>query len=848
MNSAYRFGNVVVLRDRRKVLVDTRPAALGDRAFDLLLHLIDHRDRVVGKEELLDSVWAGAAVEEGNLHVHVSALRSRLGADAITTVRGQGYRFTATLANNLDSQSSSTDRLVEVDPCKEQTSHPTRPPLVGREELLQELTSVLAEQKLVTLTGPGGVGKTRLARAAADNQLGRWRDGVWWIDLAVVSDAARLPMVVAQALALSVSGDTPLAVLASQLRSMQALLVLDNCEHLMDAAGSLIEVLLRAPGLALLTTSRERLDLPAEHVFELPPLALPAAGDTAAPGSFGAVTLFAMRAREAEPGWALTPATAACVVDICRQLDGLPLAIELAASRLPLLGLRGVYDSLSDCLRALSDGSRHAIPRHKTLRAALDWSHSLLSQSEQATYRRLSAFSGSFSLDLATKVCAEPSEDRWMFVERFDALLRKCLISRDLHLPMRWRLSQTTHLHALEKLKQHGEEGAIRRAHARAMAHTLRVIEDARFSSAEPQAELDNATAAEIDNMCSALDWACSPNGDRLLAADLLGNAARALFLHGRSHQAQAWVNVLVPMPPGLTNEQEALLHTAWAYHPPKSLLRVENRIESLRRAVVLFEKVKDPKRRAQTCCLLAQELVRSGAGVEAVQVLVSAAQTEHPGDPPRLRAWRLHVQAELSMEFGHGSVESHDLQETLVDLEAVGDGESRLAYLLRIDLALVHLVRRDYPSAREGLRRIHEEGKSQQRGSMAIGCPYGYLALAEIALGLLDEARDSLNLALDAARRANTAHELVNTLAWYLTSRGRYRSAIELLGAGQARQTLQGDAVSQFDAVSRAAALSLASTACSPYDIQRWIDSGSAWSEVDLRQALEEKNRRYAP
>jgi predicted ATPase/DNA-binding winged helix-turn-helix (wHTH) protein len=455
MHDELSFGPFRLDLNRRVLLRDGSPVPLGGRALDLLCALAGARGALVTKDVLMEQVWPGLAVEENNIQVQVSALRRVLreagcSSDYINTVAGRGYRFVVP-ANEGDVRRARRGNLPEPSDL-----------LIGREAELADLAALMSIHRLVTLVGAGGSGKTRLALGLGANLQGRFPDGVWLAELAPLAKPELLGETVAALFNVSLQGDRPAAkVIADFLGRRRLLLILDNCEHMIFAAAKFTEVVLAAcPNISVLATSREALAVPGEHVYETPLLSVPPPGNVTAVQAleYSAVELFVARASSTLGRFTLTDSTAEMVADICRKLDGMPLAIELAAARLKLLTPAELLARLDDCLKLLISGSRTALPKHKTLRAVIEWSHALLSKPEQALLRRLGVFAGSFSLPAATAVTAgTPIAAGGVF-----DLVAK-LVDKSLVMPLRGadvtrlRLLETTRAFALEHLAESGE-------------------------------------------------------------------------------------------------------------------------------------------------------------------------------------------------------------------------------------------------------------------------------------------------------------------------------------------------------------------------------------------------------
>ncbi len=383
---------------------------------------------------------------------------------------------------------------------------------IGREHAQARVRELLAAHRLVTLVGPGGVGKTRLALAVAESMLDLYPDGVWLVELAPRADPALVPGAVAQGLGLHEEpGRSITETLYTYCGDKSMLLLLDNCEHLLAACTALTGTLLRAaPEMHVLATSREALGITGEHRFLVPSLSVPDPGRLPAPelaSSYEAVRLFVARAQERRDTFALTMTNARAVVEICARLDGLPLAIELAAARVGIMSVQTIAAHLDDRFRLLTAGSGDAPTRQRTLRATLDWSWALLYARERTLLSRLSVFAGGWTLEAAAGVCADQQTDYWAVVDGLDGLVNRSLVQMD-ESPegvVRYRLLESVRQHAGERLAEAGEEAATRDGH---LSYFLALAEQAvqAFRGAEAGSWLDRLEI-EHDNMRAALSW-----------------------------------------------------------------------------------------------------------------------------------------------------------------------------------------------------------------------------------------------------------------------------------------------------------------------------------------------------
>ncbi|HEY2561487.1 MAG TPA: winged helix-turn-helix domain-containing protein [Caldimonas sp.] len=512
----YRFANWELRQRERALIVDGAPAKLGGRAFDVLLALVERQGRVVPKTELLDAAWPGLVVEENNLSVQISVLRKLLGAGAIANVAGQGYQLAAAPATAAPAPALAGAASPAV---------PAR--LFGRDAELAALRSLVGTVPLVSIVGTGGVGKTSVAQAVVANAAGAWRDGVHWIDLSPLRSGARLIAVVAKSLGVFAEESAPdNDDLVRSLAQMQALVALDNCEHLLDEVVTLVGPLLRhGPDLRWIVTSQEPLHLGPEIVYRLGPLEVPLPGaplDEAL--RYGALALFGERAKMADRRFELTADRVETAIDLCRQLDGLPLAIEMAAARVATLGLQGVHAQLDQRLR-LRAGARDAPLRHHTLLQTYEWSYGLLSPLERCVFRRLEPFAGGFTAPMAQQVCCYlegefERPDPWQMLDALSALVDKSLVqlrtATSAGAGDRHDLLESARDFARIQGDAAGETEAVRRRHARAVADG--------FSTAQHELEhwRDSEWAdkylPERRNVSVALAWACSADEPELLA------------------------------------------------------------------------------------------------------------------------------------------------------------------------------------------------------------------------------------------------------------------------------------------------------------------------------------------
>ena len=526
---ATSFGPFRLHIEQRLLLEGDRPVRLGSRAFDILAALVERAGEVVDREQLIARAWPKTFVEDSNLKIQMSALRRALGDGQagnryIVTVPGRGYNFVAPVRREATPPAASAAPAST-------TRHnlpfaATR--TIGRDDAVAALVARLSRERLVTIVGAGGIGKTTVALAVAERMMASYEHGVWLVDLARLADPRLVPSTVATVLGLEIRTADPLHGLAAAITDKGMLLLLDNCEHVIDAAAALAAAILGgARDVSILPTSREPLAVAGEGEYRLAPLGLPKGSPRltgAEAATFPAVQLFVERVSAIVEDFALTDANAPAIAQICRKLDGLPLAIEFAAPRVEVLGVEGLAARLDDSLQVLGARRRTAMPRQRTMRAVVDWSYGLLSDEEQRLFRALGIFRGGLTVEAAACVAMEGA-GAGEAIDRLADLVAKSMVVADVTGPKpQFRLLDTTRAYTLEKLDSGGERERIARRHAE---YYLILLQGAEAEApSRPTDEWLAEYAAEIDNVRAALDWALSQAGDGSLAVALTTAAA----------------------------------------------------------------------------------------------------------------------------------------------------------------------------------------------------------------------------------------------------------------------------------------------------------------------------------
>jgi len=522
-----RFGEFALHPGRRELTRDGMPVDLGSRATDVLLALLRHPGQLATKAAIMTEVWPAQTVAENNLTTQVAQVRRALGDPDgkrfIQTVPGRGYRFVADVVHHIPAAPPAVQK-----PAPERHNLPLEPSsFIGRDRERADITARLAERALVTIIGPGGVGKTRIALRVAAESCDDFADGVLLLELAPLTEPSLVAELLCRKLGVPHDSDRgAVAAAVAVLRHRRMLVVLDNCEHLLAGAAILAcAILSQCPGVRLLATSQEALRVPGERAYRLPALGVPpgTARVTAAVAlQSESVQLFAQRAADALGSYTLTDADAPAVATICRRLEGVPLAMELAAARLPMLNAAEIAARLENMFFLLNVGARTALPRHQTLLATIGWSFALLSPPEQVVLRRLSVFVDGCSLEGATAVAAGADIVPHAVFDLLSQLVGKSLMVADTAQPVtRYRMLETTRQYAAEKLLDSGETGR-RHAMAAFLLDLFRRAEQV-WPTLPTDAWLETY-GAEAENLRAAIDGSFAA-GESDLGVSLVAHA-----------------------------------------------------------------------------------------------------------------------------------------------------------------------------------------------------------------------------------------------------------------------------------------------------------------------------------
>ncbi len=785
----------------RALLVKGVPVPMGGRAFDILQVLAERDGQLVTKEELLQAVWPGLVVEENNISVHIAALRKVLGGGVIATVAGRGYRLSAARAAGRDP--------TEVHE------------LLGRDQEAEELRRAFESSRLTSIVGAGGVGKTAMARALVARLHAA---ETIWIDLSPITDSRLVAPLLAKGFAIDVSGTAdPLAALQPVLRHRNAIVVLDNCENLLAETARCVEhILAGAPGIRWLVTSQAPLHVPSERVFRLEPLAVPPVGLSAARAlDYGAIALLCQRLARADSRFRLDDDNVEAVTVVCAHLDGIPLAIEMAAARAATFGLDEVRRHLAHRLKMFS-GPRDAAARHRTLEATYEWSYGLLSEAQQNVFRRLESFVGGFTTDRADEVASEAGEAGhrvWETLDALDALVDKSLVHRVDGAPGRFQLLETGREYARGRLEAAGEALAVRRRHSQAFAAFYgRAQSDAEQMK---DAEWTQRYAPDRDNARAALVYAAVTGEADDLARLVTAMAMMDSFLCRQSEVLQLDIPLALLAKATPELRASAYLELSWQHYMDGDRVLGTQLAQD---AFELFNAQGQPARAYRALAQLTRLYEsRPGLAPQAQACWERLQQMDDRQLPLRIRlfcniscgllhragftAERMQVFGRLAAGAGFEAMAALSVCNVTDKMLIAGRAEDAVAVALRL-----------MPS-RTTLPRAHAIVEHN-------------LALALIRLGRVQEAHGHARSAYRSM--PGIAHFLVDAFALVAAREGRYTDAAVLHGCGSSARRARDEQPDHSEAAAIAETASLLQQGLSDAECQELCRIGEAMSPAE--------------
>lgn len=853
---ACAFGPFVLDERGGRLLRDGAPVPLLPKDLAVLAHLVAHPGRLIAKDELLDAVWGHRHVTESVLKTVVSRLRAALGDDArrpayIETAARRGYRFVAALRAPRAEAAAGAPAPGNLPA--------VLPHLHGRVGDIAALCRLFEAQRWVTLAGPGGIGKTRLAEAVAQQLRPRFPGGVWLVELAALADGAAVPASVAHALGLPAKGAlaTPDG-LARALAAQAVLIVLDNAEHLADAVSLLTEALLaHAPRAQVLVTSQAPLRGRGESVYRLHGLRVPApagaqerrrmarptdAARTLAQAQDGsasnAVSLFVERVQALLPGFAPAADQAGEVLEICRRLDGIPLALELAAARVPLLGLAGVRERLDDRLRLLTRGSRGAPARQQTLAQALQWTFELLQPLQQTVWRRLGVFAGSFTLPAAQRVAGDGAVDDWAVLDALDALVDHALVHTlpppTPVAPVRYRLLESPRAFALAQLREAGELAAVRRRHAESTLAALQAL-SAQWLDL-PTFDWQQLVLPELDNLRSAFAWAREA-GDAGLRVALAAWGTTLWLAAGAPREALEAIDAVAGEVQAAAPAAQARYWHSIAQLGTAMLVPPERGYAAAQRAVQASAALGDSVGRYWALSyLVANAQFAAGAEFDKAATLAQMRALEQPDWPP-LRGRPLRFALALDDMLGGQWPACRDRFRAEYEL-ALRLGDLRTAWLAGSNLAHALLVLDEPAEAARVTEQVVAQARGLGRLRIAWGA-LGTLGVARLTLGELDAAESALRELLEISVVDGTLWWAADFWPALLLLRGEVDAAARACGLADAVQQRLKKARGALPAKVRERTLADLRERLGAQCLARRLAEGAAWHEEQLVRAV---------
>jgi predicted ATPase/DNA-binding winged helix-turn-helix (wHTH) protein len=837
---------------RQRLERDGAEIPLPKLSFDFLLALVRAAPNVATLDELMAQVWPGLVVQPETVSQRAKLLRDALGDDAqsptvIRGVRGRGYVLACAVQQRvLDEEAmqhhvapAATTRPAspsETPDSEGSSGLPFAPnPLLGRDDDLAVVRELLASHRVVTVVGSGGIGKTRLALSVAHAVAASFRHGVSWVDLAALSGEVRLATAIANAARLQLRDRDAPEQLAQALVARHSLLVMDNCEHLVDSAALFVEgVLAAAPGVRILVTSQLPLKVAGEQIYRIGPLATPPPGSKLeAARASGAMQLLEQRVHAIDHTFALDSGNVGDAAELCRHLDGMPLAIEMAAARVPTLGLAALCNHLEGRLQLLRASRRGAPARQQTLRATLDWSHSLLDPNERAALRRLSAFAGSFCLEAACTVVATDELDRWTALDALSGLVEKSLVHAEQREPPRFRLLESTRAYASEALSAAGEVDDTAKRYGATMAALADAAESAFWM--ESDAEWLARFTPDYDNLHAAFDHAARIRDADVAAAT--GNALQRLDVLRNVHmpirrRAEAALALL----PGAGARARALLLNCVAPHSVIAI-SVADRLNAAREAVATWEELGDIPQLYVAQGLLASQLARSGEHDAARAAIERARSLEDAVWPARRRMRGAEFAAAVSNYRGDAAGYRANTRMELALAERAGS--PRTAAWCRLKLADAALMAGDVQEAialaEEAVAQLGDLDQPSHRGLALTN-----LAEALVVDGQEARAREVIAQALPLMWANGWGHLPLDTLAVLAASAGDTRTSASVLGYVDTYYSVNRETRQPNEARLAARTVALLDAACVRDGYTHWHAEGAALANDHARTLAE--------
>jgi predicted ATPase/DNA-binding winged helix-turn-helix (wHTH) protein len=820
-----RFRGFEIRPSLRQIWVDGTATPVGTRAYDLLMLLLTNADRVVTKEEIFEQVWPGLVVEENNLSVQISVLRRLLGADVISTAKGRGYQFTAVRAQ--ENRQLATQLITG-------NLSPRALRLVGREAELNTLIQTFVEARCVTVCGLAGVGKTALADVAALQLAEQYRypQGAWKVELANIRDADLLSQTICQALGIELTGHgSAFDDCLTHLRHCKLLLVLDNCEHLIDVVAALVDNLL-ATGSAvhILCTSQQPLNIVGEELVRLSPLPVPKSSEAKDAAEFSSVQLMLERVRSAAGGkFAPLDDEFIDLVEICRQLEGVPLALEFAATRVPLLGVAGVLSRLNDRLKLLTSSNRSAPERHRSLQAALEWSHQLLSQRTQWIFDRLAIFPGGFSLTGAQFLLDMDSESE--LIEHLNVLVDRSLICVESGTPLHYKMLDTTRAFALDSLAASDDSSDWNHRFVVCMAN-LCVLAARERDSGWMWREMHNARAALV---------LAAKEPRQANAAITIATYTSVVLAAGGA--IREGLDNLASVRPLVTEElQPALAARYWQWY---GRLGVEGRlptsvcIDALKRAEHYFLAL-DEHRHSHACYrYLAEAQLRAGQLDQAQQSLQQARALEGSESVPADRLRRLRVEALLADALKDYDAALRYAQAALTIAEA--HHVDRYKLLLMADMGWIYLQRGSAEAAVDSFQELLLHLDPSIRQGLARAHALSGLAAAFVVGGMIPDAVRVAQRAVPVLLQTNLLRARCEMFAWIAAAAGHPQTAARLLGVAQGFVRTNEIEWESLSTLAREQTSALLGRAISDEELTFWSAEAANTSDTEILSILSE-------